>query len=152
MIKLKKINFKEEKLKLLASIGNNDMKHKWKIIKSITHADSNKEDPVKEIDLKRWKDYFQNLYNSNVTNDNLPKSFNYKGNQNRIGRADFEKMEKFLNCPFTKKEILACKEKLKSSKASVVDMIKNEVFKICLDNKSFLESLQLLFNKILNDG
>ena len=55
MIKLKKINFKEEKLKLLASIGNNDMKHKWKIIKSITHADSNKEDPVKEIDLKRIK-------------------------------------------------------------------------------------------------
>ena len=110
MIKLKKRNFKEEKLKLLASIGNNDMKHKWKIIKSITDADSNKEDPAKEIDLRRWKDYFQNLYNSNVTNDNLPKSFNYKGNQNRIDRADFEKMEKFLNCPFTKKEILACKK------------------------------------------
>ena len=96
MIKLKKRYFKEEKLKLLASIGNNDMKHKWKIIKSITDADSNKEDPAKEIDLKRWKDYFQNLYNSNVTNDNLPKSFNYtcKGNQNRIDRADFEKNEK----------------------------------------------------------
>ena len=92
------------------------MKHKWKIIKS-TDADSNKEDPSKEIDLRRWKDYFQNLYNSNVTNYNLPKSFNYtcKENQNRIDRADFERMEKFLNCPFTKKEILACKEKLKSS-------------------------------------
>ena len=151
MIKLKKRNCKEEKLKLLASIGNNDMKLKWKIIKSITDADTNKEDPAKEIDLKRWKDYFQNLYNSNVTNDNLPKSFNYtcKGNQNRIDRADFEKMERFLNCPFTKKEILACKEKLKSSKASVVDMIKNEVFKICLDNKIFLESLQLLLTKFL---
>ena len=89
-----------------------------------------------------------------MTNDNLPKSFNYtcKGNQNRIDRADFEKMEKFLNCPSTKKGILACKEKLKSSKASVVDMIKNEVLKIRLDNKIFLESLQLLFNKIFNDG
>ena len=91
MIKLKKRNFKEEKLKLLASVGNNDMKHKWKIIKSITDADSNKEDPAKEIDLKRWKDYFQSLYNSNATNDNLPKSFSYKGNQNRFDRADFEK-------------------------------------------------------------
>ena len=93
MIKLKKRNCKEEKLKLLANIGNNDMKLKWKIIKSITDADTNKEDPAKEIDLKRWKDYFQNLYNSHVTNDNLPKSFNYtcKGNQNRIDRPDFEK-------------------------------------------------------------
>ena len=41
MIKLKKRNFKVEKLKLLASIGNNDMKLKWKIIKSIiTDADT----------------------------------------------------------------------------------------------------------------
>ena len=31
-------------------------------------------------------------------------------------------------------------------------MIKSEVLKICLDNKIFLESLQLLFNKIFNDG
>ena len=31
-------------------------------------------------------------------------------------------------------------------------MIKNEVLKTCLDNKGFLESLQLLFNKIFNDG
>ena len=53
------------------------------------------------------------------------KSFDYKENQNRIDRAYFEKIKKLLNCPFTKKEILACKEKLKSSKASGVDMIKN---------------------------
>ena len=72
MIKLKKRNTKEEKLKLLLSIGNNDIKQKWKIIKSITDANSNKEDPAKEIDLKRWKDYLQNLYNSNETNDKNP--------------------------------------------------------------------------------
>ena len=59
MIKLKKRNFKEEKLKLLASTGNNDMKHKWKIIKSITDADSRKEDPAKKIDLKRGKIIFK---------------------------------------------------------------------------------------------
>ena len=47
-------------------------KQKWKIIKSITDANSNKEDPAKEIDLKRWKDYLQNLYNSNETNDKNP--------------------------------------------------------------------------------
>ena len=39
-------------------------------------------------------------------------------------------MKKLLNCPFTKEEILTCKEKLKSSKASSVDMIKNEVLKM----------------------
>ena len=100
---------------------------------------------AKEIDLKRWKDYFQNLYNSNETNDNLPKSFDYKGNQNRIDRADFEKMKKLLNCPFTKKEILASKEKLKNSKASGVDMIKNEVLKICLDNKRLLGIITVTF-------
>ena len=152
IIKLKKRNSKEEKLKLLASIGNNDIKQKWKIIKPITDADSNKEDPAKEIDLKRWKDYFQNLYNCNETNDNLPDSFDHKGNQNRIDRADFEKNKKSLNCPFTKKEILSCKEKRKSSKALGVAMIKNEVLKICFDNKGFLESLQVLFNNIFYDG
>ena len=83
------------------------MKHKWKIIKSITDADSNKEDPAKEIDLKRWKDYFQNLYNSNATNDNLPKSFNYKGNQNRIDRADFEKNGKILKLSIYKERKLS---------------------------------------------
>ena len=57
-----------------------------------------------------------------------------------------------LNCSFTKKEILACEEKLKTSKALGVDMIKNEVLKLCLDDKSFMESLQLLVNKIFNDG
>ena len=124
-------------------------KNMIKLKKRNSKEDSDKEDPAKEIDLKRWKDYFQNLYNSNETNDNVQKSFDYKGNQNRIDRADFDKMKKLLNCPFTKKEILACKEKLKGSKASGVDMIKNEVLKICFDNKGFLESLQLLFNKIL---
>ena len=92
------------------------MKQKWKIIKSITDADNNKEDPAKEIDLKRWKDYFQNLYNSNETNDNFPTSFS----QYRIDRADFEKMKKLLNCPFTKKEILVCKEKLNVLKHQVL--------------------------------
>ena len=52
IIKLKKRNFKEEKLNLLASLGNNDIKQKWKIIKSITDGDRNKEDPAREIDLE----------------------------------------------------------------------------------------------------
>ena len=75
MINLKKINFKEEKISLLANLDNNDMKQKWKIIKSITDGDRNKEDPAREIDLERWKEYFQKLYNSNQINDSLPKSF-----------------------------------------------------------------------------
>ena len=37
---------------------------------TITDSDSNKEDPAKEIDLERWKDYFQNLYNTNETFQN----------------------------------------------------------------------------------
>ena len=58
MIKLKKRNFKEEKLNLLAILGNNDIKQKWKIIKSITDGDRNKENPARKIDLERWKEYF----------------------------------------------------------------------------------------------
>ena len=84
MIKLKKRNFKEEKLNLLTSLGNNDIKQKWKIIKSITDGDRNKEDPVREIDLERWKEYFQKLYNSTQINDSLPKSFSNRGKQRRI--------------------------------------------------------------------
>ena len=44
---------KEKKLNLLGSLGNNDIKQKWKIIKSITDGDRNKEDPAREIDLER---------------------------------------------------------------------------------------------------
>ena len=105
-----------------------------------------------EIDLERWKEYFQKLYNSNHINDHLPKSFSIRGKQNRIDRSDFETMEEILNCPFTKNEILSCRDKLKDSKASGFDMIKNEVLKTCLDDKSFLEALQLLVNKIFNEG
>ena len=52
-----------------------------------------------------------------------------------------ETIKLILNCPFSKKEILSCKEKLKNSKSSGADMIKNEVLKICLDNKNFLDVL-----------
>ena len=110
------------------------------------------EDPAREIDLERWKEYFQKLYNSNQINDSLPKSFSNRAKQNRIDRTDFETMKEILNCPFTKKEILSCKDKLKNSKASGIDMIKNEVLKTCLDDKSFLEALQVLVNKIFNEG
>ena len=116
----------------------------------MTDGDRNKEDPAREIDLERWKEYFQKLYNSNQINDSLPKSF--RGKQNNIDRTYFETMKEILNCPFTKKEILFCKDKLKNSKASGIDMIKNEVLKTCIDDKSFSEALQLLVNKFFNEG
>ena len=128
------------------------MKQKWKIIKSITNGDRNKEDPAREIDLERWKAYFRKLYNNNQTNNSLSKSFSKGGKQNRIDRTDFETMKEILNCRFTKKELLSCKDKLKNSKASGIDMIKNEILQICLDDKGFLEALQLLVNKIFNEG
>ena len=58
MIKLKKRNFKEEKLNLLASLGNNDIKQKWKIIKSITDGDRNKEDPAREKRFRKMERIF----------------------------------------------------------------------------------------------
>ena len=66
-------SIKEEKPNLLASLGKNDIKQKWKVIKSITDGDRNKEDPAKEIDSEGWKAYFQKLCNSNQMNDSLPK-------------------------------------------------------------------------------
>ena len=65
MIKLKKRNFKEEKLKSIASLGQDDIKQKWQISKSITDPDKNKVDPVSEINLGRWHKYFHKLYNNN---------------------------------------------------------------------------------------
>ena len=94
------------------------MKQKLKIIKLISDGDRNKEDPSRQIDLERWKAYFQKLYNRNQTKDNLPKSFGNIGKQNRIEMTDFETMKEILNCPFTKKEILCFEDKLKNSKAS----------------------------------
>ena len=102
--------------------------------------------------MERWKDHLQNLYNNNETIDNLPKSFNDKGNQNRIDMTDFETIKQLLNCLFSKKEILACKEQQKNSKASCVDMIKKEAIEICLDDKSFLEASGLLASEIFNSG
>ena len=62
-------------------------------------------------------------------------------------------MKEVLNCPFTKlKVILSCKDKPKNSKASGINMIKNEVLKICLDDKGFFDALRLLMNKIFNEG
>ena len=51
------------------------------------------EDPTREIDLERWKAYFQKLYNSNQTNDGLTKSLSNRGKQNTIDRTDFETMK-----------------------------------------------------------
>ena len=61
-------------------------------------------------------------------------------------------MKEILYCPFTKKEILSCRDKLKKSKASGVDMIRNEVLKTCLDDKIFLEALQLLVKNNVQCG
>ena len=78
MIKLKKRNFKEEKLKSIASLGQDDIKQKWKIIKSITDPDKNKVDLAIEISLGRWHKYFHKLYNNNQVDGELPKQNNRK--------------------------------------------------------------------------
>ena len=57
-----------------------------------------------------------------------------------------------LNCSFTKQEIISCRGKLKSSKASGLDMIKNEVVKSCLEDNKFLDALRLLIDKIFREG
>ena len=59
MIKLKKRNFKEEKLKSIASSGQDDIKPQWQII---TDRDKNKVDPASEISLESWHKYFHKLY------------------------------------------------------------------------------------------
>ena len=69
-----------------------------------------------------------------------------------MGGKALETMKLILNCPFSKKEILSCKEKLKNSKSSGADMIKNEVLKICLDNKNFVDALRLLINAMFDKG
>ena len=61
MIKSKKREHKELKLKLIASLKPNETKRKWEIIESV--ADSTFEDhPAEEIiHIDRWKTYFEKL-------------------------------------------------------------------------------------------
>ena len=100
-----------------------------------------------------WKQYFQELYNNNQIDDNLPNNFSVEEKQKEIGKNSFETIKLILNCPFSKTEMLSCKEKLKNSKSSGADMIKNEVLNICLDNKNFLDALhinEMLINEIFD--
>ena len=80
----------------------------------------------------------------------LPKQINNR--KDKIDETIPRKMKEMLNCLFTKQEILSCREELKSPKASGLDMIKNEVIKICLRDNNFLDALQLLIYKIFREG
>ena len=92
MIKLKERNFKEEKLKSITSLGQDDVKQKWQIIKSIPDPDKNKVDPASEINLGRWHKYFHTLYNNNQMDGELPKQIN--NSINKIDETTLRKMKK----------------------------------------------------------
>ena len=146
MIKLKKRNLKES----IASLGQDDIKQKWQIIKSITDPDKIKVGPAGEISLERWYQYFYKLYNNNQMDGKVPKQIN--NSINNIDETISRKMKEMLDFPYTNQEILSCREKLKRSKASGLVTIKDEVIKICLEDNNFLDALQLLINKIFKEG
>ena len=101
MIKLKKRSFKENKLKLIGDLGHTDISKKWQILKSFTERGEIKDDPAQEISLDRWKQYFQELYNSDQVDDNLPKNFSVEKKHQEIGKEVLETIKLILNCPFS---------------------------------------------------
>ena len=112
MIKLKKGSFKENILKLIGDLGHTDISQKWQILKSLTEGGEIKDDPAEEISLDRWKQCFQELYNNNQVDDNLPKNFSVEKKHKEIGKGVLETIKLILNCPFSQKEILSKKFKI----------------------------------------
>ena len=80
MIKLKKRSFQQNKLKLTGDLGHLIYHRNGKYLKSLTERGEIKDDPAQEISLDRWKQYFQELYNNNQIDDNLPKNFSVEKN------------------------------------------------------------------------
>ena len=86
MIKLKKRSFKENILKLIGDRRHTDISQKWQILKSLTEGGKIKDDPAQEISLDRWKQYYQELYNNNQIDDNLPKNFNVEKSKKKLAK------------------------------------------------------------------
>ena len=81
MIKSKKREHKELKLRLIASLKPNEIKRKWEIIKSVTDSIF-EDDPAEGIHIDRWKTYFEKLGTNGEEDDCLPTDFSI--NQNVI--------------------------------------------------------------------
>ena len=77
---------KENKLKLIWDLGHTDISQKWQILKSLKEGGEIKDDPAQEVSLDRWKQYFQELYNSNQIDDNLPENFSVEKSKTKLAK------------------------------------------------------------------
>ena len=124
MIKSKKREHKELKLKLIASLKPNEIKRKWEIIKSVT--DSTFEyDPAEGIHIDRWKTYFEKLGTNREEDDCLQTDFSMNQNMISIDENKSRTMKSDHNKLFTNEEIMQGKDILKNGKSTGIDGVRN---------------------------
>ena len=141
MIKSKKREHKELRLKLIASFKPNEAKRKWEIIKSIFE-----DDPADGIHIDRWKIYFEKLGTNGEEDNCLSIDFNIDQNMISIDGNKLRMMKSDLNKLFTKEEIMLGKLTLKNGKSPGIDGVRNQIINRCLNNSSFVDTIVALLN------
>ena len=152
--KVKKRNFKEMTLERLNNLKPFEIKKKWELIKTLTNSkDTN--DPAKGISIDRWKTYFEKLSKSEETHDKLPDHVFEKLCTSENIKLTDEKVRSLrneLNKLFQKKDIKLGIPNLKSGKSVGIDNVKNEIIKCCLQNEKFIEAIEILNNRIIDQS
>ena len=143
---------KENDINSLKKIEKSDPKLFWKSVKNLIN--NTKFDDSDNISDQDWVDYFHRLYNKQDSN-----------NQNQFSQYITESLKVLekqqpalnqshilLNGNITKEEIVTNIKSLKNGKSVGTDMISGEMLKCCIENDRMTESIQILFNNLLNTG
>jgi len=139
LIKNKKISYKREKAKYLASIGKNG-KLFWKEVRQLSGR--KKQGVSKQISDDQWFNHFQSLYNADTVHAD------YVGLLTEAGEVIDTCTE--LNCVITENEVRESIRHLKKGKACGSDEVMAEMLKLA--DSTAVCFLTKLFNVLFDSG